>query len=110
MEQTKEIATQQIARELLFAESNAQLKFTQVFVPETNAMQSRRQLGAGARAKHLHVAALKPQPDAMRDLAVEQRNFGTRVQVALDFELAMLVRVTHHHPQTREGFPGFRIT
>lgn len=73
---------------------------------ESNAMQSRRQMATGARAKHLHVTALKPKPNAIRDLAVEQRNLGTRVQAATNFELATRGRMTNHYPQTREWVPG----
>ena len=41
----------------------------------------------------------------MRDLAVEERNLSPGVQVALDLELAVTVRVAYGDPQTWERIP-----
>ena len=73
-------------------------------------MNARHQGGARARAIDLYYAALKLQPDGKSYLAIEERELGARVQVALDLELATRNRVTNSNPKTRERIPGPRVS
>lgn len=73
-------------------------------------MEPSRQRGTGAGAIALRGAALKLQPNAVRDLTVEERDFSPRVEVALDFELTVPIWVADRNPQTRERIPSHRVT
>ena len=88
-ETAQKVTAQQISRDGLLAESHPQLVVAKLFVTQTHTVKSRHQRCTRARAISLHDAALKLQPDATRDLAVEGRELGTRVQVALNLELAV---------------------
>ena len=101
-ETAQKVTAQQISRDGLLAESHPQLVVAKLFMTQTHTVKSRHQRCTRARAISLHDATLKLQPHATRDLAVEERELGTRVQVALNLELAVGAQLTHTNPKTGE--------